>query len=849
MAASSPTTRKSLSSATGDSLIQKKRERVLLLIFVLLLLPVAVWMWTVWMPQRNNRFAAASLQELESVVDVAHIDSTFANTGTDAIFQLVQRYRLLELNERALVILRRASPLDPDDQRMWLAWAAVAESVSTKQEARAVLLDYLRRHEQDTDAHLALGWFYRRAGLLEKASAEGKIVSRLEPKNPDGWRLLGTTAIDTVDRATAESAFRKVVELAPEDWEAHLDLGVVLYDLQRTKEALPFFYEAVRLAPDAAEPHFRLAQGLLRVATTPATAQEAQNHLRRSAQLNPELPYPRLSLGQSYMRQGRWEDAWREFKLVNASPQPTIKVKAISAYNSAIVLDRLGKPADAARERERHRNINAYLAQKTTLTERILVTPTNLDLRLQLARLCARYEVDFSIGAYQRLLSYAPQALAAKQVGVQEKVQIASRELAQVQASAAQAQSLLETANTKQTEDSQNENSSETRGRERTSHGADSLALQDAPLSLKEILRDADYLFARKRWDEARRAYLVAAQTDEKSGRAFEGAGLSMLQGEDKAQGIKFLHAAISLEPNLSRANFVIGSLCLEAGIRRGAVRYLDMATRAAPDNAAYWHQLSLAYADGDMQLKEAENAARRAAELEPRNLNYQLDLGEAQEAINKLDEAEITYRKALNAAPENITGSVRLGSFLVNRRSDAKRVQEGVALLQKALKRDPKDGYALFSLGRFYLKQKQPTKAIGFLQKAVAVSPDVRESWYSLGRARQMNGDFVGAKKAIQRSQELAETYLDLETAMAWAKRVPRDVSRRRDLARRYAAAGHYANAIHQYEIGVQLQPQDKELRSELERYRKSLAENGQMPPMDVFYALTGAADSPQRN
>jgi tetratricopeptide (TPR) repeat protein len=181
------------------------------------------------------------------------------------------------------------------------------------------------------------------------------------------------------------------------------------------------------------------------------------------------------------------------------------------------------------------------------------------------------------------------------------------------------------------------------------------------------------------------------------------------------------------------------------------------------------------------LQLKEAENAARRAAELEPRNLDYQLDLGEAQEAVNKLDEAELTYRKALNAAPGNITGSVRLGSFLVNRRSDAKRLQEGVALLQKALKRDPKDGYALFSLGRFYLKQKQPTKAIGFLQKAVAVSPDVRESWYSLGRARQMSGDLVGAKKAIQRSQKLSETYRALDTALAWAKRVPRDVSRRR--------------------------------------------------------------------
>jgi tetratricopeptide (TPR) repeat protein len=322
-----------------------------------------------------------------------------------------------------------------------------------------------------------------------------------------------------------------------------------------------------------------------------------------------------------------------------------------------------------------------------------------------------------------------------------------------------------------------------------------------------------------------------------------------MLQGKNKAEGVRFLRRAVSLQPNLSRANFVIGSLCLEAKIREGAVRYLEMATRAAPDNAVYWHQLGMAYADGDAQLKEAENAARRAAELEPRNLDYQLDLGAAQEAVHKLDAAERTYRKVLDSAPENVTGLVRLGSFLVNRRSDEARLKEGVSLLQKALKSNPKDGYALFSLGRFYLKQKQPAEAIRFLQKAVAISPDVSEIWYSLSRARQMSGDLVGAKKAMQRSQKLSETYLAVTRALEQAARVPGDFLLRRNLARRYAAAGRYANAIQQYEIGMQLKPQNQALRSELERYRKSLAESGQTPSMDVFYALTGAAYSAQRN
>jgi tetratricopeptide (TPR) repeat protein len=570
-----------------------------------------MWLWAVWMPQANNRFAAASLQELESVVDVAHIDASFENTGGDAIFQLVQRYRLLELNERALVVLRRASPLDPDDEKMWLTWAAVAESVNTRSEALAVLRTYLRRHEQSTDARLALGRLYRRARLYKQASAEAKIVLRLDPDHIDAWRLLGTTAVDALDRATAESAFRKVVELAPKDWTAHVDLGNVLYDLQRPKEALPFFYEAVRLAPDAAETHFKLGQSLLRVAVTPADVQKAQHHLHQSLQLNPDVPRTRLLLGQSYMRQERWEEALREFRLVNESPLADVNARSTCAYNSAVVLNRQGKRADAAREQARHLNISAYLAKKRSLYDSILEKPTNLNLRLQLARLCATYrEFDYSIGAYQRLLTYAPQALAEKQVGVREKVQIASRELAQVQARDAQVRSLLQTSNFK----------NKTSGRDRTSHGADSSGLQDAPLPIKEVLRDADYLFAQKRWDEARRAYLTAAQTDEKSGRAFQGAGLAMLQGEDKAQGINFLRHALSIEPNLSRANFVIGSLCLEAEIREAAIHYLEMATRAAPDNAAYWHQLSMAYAAEDAQLKEAESAARRAVELDTRN-------------------------------------------------------------------------------------------------------------------------------------------------------------------------------------------------------------------------------------
>lgn len=785
--------------------------------------------WDVLQKRDPNQFASAPLQELETVVEQKDAGQGFV------AYHLGRRYANLGALDKARVALERAALLKVDYAPAWQAWASTLERAGDERAALQVLQVYIQNHPNDSEAHLALGRFYRRARAYNEAYTEAETAARLDPSSPKPWFLMGQAAAAAGDAPRAEAALRKALALQPGHWRAQSALGDVLVNLNREKEALPFLQHAVQLAPQQAQSQFALGRTLLSTATSASQIEQARLHLERSAQLRPDVPRTFLLLGQSFMRQSKWQQALQALKTLERLPHDA-EMETARAYESSNALSRLGDEAAATRERAQHRKMVAYRSDKDIMSKRILEKPTDLALRLRLARLCANFDdFEYSIAAYQRLLTYAPQALAEKQDGVEQRVRLASLELAQVQRRAAGVQIALQAAKPRQAPS----------GTDGPDTDGDFSGDLDVPLTLAATLRDADYLLAQKRWDEAQSAYLSAAQTDEKSGLAFQGAGLAMMQGDDKAQGVNFLRRALSLDARLPQASFIIGSLCFQAGIRKGAVRYLEMATRDAPNNASYWHQLSAAYANEDAQLKEAENAARRATELNAKNVGYRLDWGEAQEAINKFDEAERTYRDVSTMAPQNPMVWARLGSLLVNRRNDAARQQEGVALLKRALESNPKDSYALFSLGRFYLKQKQGKDAVQFLQKAVAVSPDVSEIWYSLSRARQMRGDAVGAKKAMQRSQKISENYLAVVIAQEQIARAPRDSSLRRNLARRYAAAGRYAQAMQQYELGIKLKSQDTSLRRELDLYRSRLATSGETPSMDLFYALLAAADS----
>lgn len=69
-------------------------------------------------------------------------------------------------------------------------------------------------------------------------------------------------AIESSDRAAAETAYRRALSLAPDLVEAYLNLGALLCDAARCREAVHLYDRALRRLPDEALLHYNRAIAL-----------------------------------------------------------------------------------------------------------------------------------------------------------------------------------------------------------------------------------------------------------------------------------------------------------------------------------------------------------------------------------------------------------------------------------------------------------------------------------------------------------------------------------------------------------------------------------------------------------
>jgi tetratricopeptide (TPR) repeat protein len=247
-------------------------------------------------------------------------------------------------------------------------------------EAEAILRDYLRGHEDSAKAHVLLGLatfeenrpadslaeFTRAAHLSPPGASELVVVSldyvklkdlpdadrwmsaALEkaPKNVAAWRYMGGIKYSENRFSEAIEAYRKCLELQPEDvlaedgvgrsyeglgrdedaeaalrmaldWQSHavtkyaqplLHLGSLLIRHGQTREALSYLEEAEALSPDDEDVHKQLGEGYARL----NQLGKAQVELEKSIQLSPKDSHLHWLLASVYRREGQVENAERE---------------------------------------------------------------------------------------------------------------------------------------------------------------------------------------------------------------------------------------------------------------------------------------------------------------------------------------------------------------------------------------------------------------------------------------------------------------------------------------------------------------------------------------------------------
>ena len=109
----------------------------------------------------------------------------------------------------------------------------------------------LRANNPSQEQVSALLEHYQNRRLSDAEKLAMSLISEF-PQHPFGWKVLGALFGQAGRSDEALDANKKVVDLAPEDPEAHNNFGIILEEQGKIKEAEASLIKAITLKPDYA---------------------------------------------------------------------------------------------------------------------------------------------------------------------------------------------------------------------------------------------------------------------------------------------------------------------------------------------------------------------------------------------------------------------------------------------------------------------------------------------------------------------------------------------------------------------------------------------------------------------
>jgi Flp pilus assembly protein TadD len=170
----------------------------------------------------------------------------------------------------------------------------------------------------ELDSHNWESWYYLgrtkyNENRFEEAVNAFRRALDLSPKNVKAEDNLGLSYDGLGRKQEAELAYRTAIrwqsQLLEEDPGPYLDLGILLIDQNRPRDAIPYLQQASQISPHDPKGHEYLGKAYERLSRLP----EAQVELEKAVAANPNDGPLHYVLGQIYRRQGMKDKAQAEF--------------------------------------------------------------------------------------------------------------------------------------------------------------------------------------------------------------------------------------------------------------------------------------------------------------------------------------------------------------------------------------------------------------------------------------------------------------------------------------------------------------------------------------------------------
>ena len=208
---------------------------------------------------------------------------------------------------------------------------------------------------------------------------------------------------------------------------------------------------------------------------------------------------------------------------------------------------------------------------------------------------------------------------------------------------------------------------------------------------------------------------------------------------EDAIAGVRM---ATVFHRESARARKMMGSMLLRARRPAEAIEPLSEAIRLDPTSVEALVNLGVAQRDiGD--LGAAELSYRKALELAPNDAIARNNLGNVLSADRRHDEAQEQYRRAIDLNPSYAEAKANLGNTL----RDLGRVDEAVAHMALAAAEHPDHAGVLNAYGNTLRIAEKFDEAVDVLRRALVISPDSAEVHNNLGLVLTLKNKWVEAE------------------------------------------------------------------------------------------------------
>ncbi len=218
----------------------------------------------------------------------------------------------LNKSDEVVALMGPLDPANATDPDFQFIFGSALISTGHRRDG-AARVEQIARAGNRADAFLLAGATFLQLNEFEKARNDLEAALRLDSTLPNIYTLVGTARDKTGDPKAAEPAFREALKLNPDNFDANLYLGAILYKRRELAEAKTYLDRALKLDP--ANPLARFESAMLK--STTGENEVAAQELEKLVKENPDWLDPHVQLATLYYKLHRPEDGARERQIVD----------------------------------------------------------------------------------------------------------------------------------------------------------------------------------------------------------------------------------------------------------------------------------------------------------------------------------------------------------------------------------------------------------------------------------------------------------------------------------------------------------------------------------------------------